>query len=167
MRSTGEVMGIAETFGIAFAKAQIAAGQNLSPKNKTVFLSVNDSEKDQMLEIAKILESLDYSIYSTEGTFNYLKEKGIQSTIVRKAKDPEPNILNLLTERKISLLINIPKGLDALQDNMSIRRLAILLDLPLITTMAGAKATAEALKSYEEAGRKFSVKSLQEYHPVC
>jgi carbamoyl-phosphate synthase large subunit len=163
MRSTGEVMGIDVNFGLAFAKGQLAAGQNILWSSRTAFLSVNDSEKDAMLEIAQTLDNLNYRIYATEGTFNYLNSKGINSTLVRKAKEKEPNILNLLTERKISLLINIPKGREALQDNMSLRRLAVLLDLPLITTLSGAKATAQALESLEKNKMTFTVKSIQEY----
>jgi carbamoyl-phosphate synthase large subunit len=163
MRSTGEVMGIDESFGLAFAKGQLAAGQNIVWSNRTVFLSVNDHEKDGVLPVAKVFEKLNYTIYATEGTFNYLKERGIKSIFVRKAKEAEPNILNLLTERKISVLINIPRGREALQDNMSMRRLAILLDVPLITTTAGAMATAEALQSLEANNMTFKVKSLQEY----
>lgn len=160
MRSTGEVMGIDLNVGLAFAKGQLAAGQNILSKNKTVFLSVNDREKPVMLDIAQKFIKLNYSIYSTEGTFNYLKQNAIKATLVRKAKEKEPNILNFLTERKISLLINIPYTREALQDNMSLRRLAVLLDLPLITTIAGAEATVQALESL--ANMSFEVRALQD-----
>ena len=162
MRSTGEVMGIDKNVGLAFAKGQLAAGQNILSGNKTVFLSVNDREKDEVLSIAENFLKLNYVIYSTEGTFNYLKQNGLKSILVRKAKEKEPNILNFLTERKISLLINIPYTREALQDNMSLRRLAVLLDLPLITTTAGAQITVQALQSLAANNMSFEVKALQD-----
>ncbi len=162
MRSTGEVMGIDKTFGLAFAKGQIAAGQNLMSSNLSVFLSINDEEKEYAVSMTKDLKELGYQVYCTEGTFNYLKEKGLETILMRKAKESSPNILNYLTDRKISVLINLPSGKEALQDNMSIRRLAVLLDLPLITTLAGAKATVEALKSIGQTNGKLSVMALQE-----
>ncbi|MDX1921177.1 MAG: hypothetical protein SFU25_10650, partial [Candidatus Caenarcaniphilales bacterium] len=167
--STGEVMGIDTNFGAAFAKGQIAAGQNIL-QSRTVFLSVNDWEKDhRLINIAKTFDELNFLIYTTEGTYKFLKDNGIKSTLVRKAKEGEPNILNLLAERKVSLLINIPRGKEALEDNMSMRRLAILLDMSLITTLAGAEATAEAMKSLHAGASKNSetglnIKTLQEYH---
>ncbi|MDX1919084.1 MAG: hypothetical protein SFT81_08135 [Candidatus Caenarcaniphilales bacterium] len=113
-------------------------------------MSVKDYEKERAALIAKLLTELGYFIYCTEGTFNCLKEHGIYSQKVRKAKESEPNVINLLTERKVSLIISVPLGRLALQDNMSLRRLAILLDLPLITTIAGADATVQALRSLRE-----------------
>jgi carbamoyl-phosphate synthase large subunit len=96
-----------------------------------------------------------------------LQENNIQSTLVRKAKEGEPNILNLLSERKVSLLVNIPRGPEALEDNMSMRRLAILMDLSLITTMSGAQATVEAMKSlHKDSGKglqSFNLRTIQEY----
>ncbi|MDX1918784.1 MAG: carbamoyl-phosphate synthase large subunit [Candidatus Caenarcaniphilales bacterium] len=163
MRSTGEVMGIDHEFGLAYAKGLIAAGQNLLSTTKAAFLSVNDHEKERAAQIAQLLSELGYFIYCTEGTFNFLKEKGIYSQKVRKAKESEPNVINLLTERKVSLIISVPLGRRALQDNMSLRRLAILLDLPLITTIAGAEATVRALRSLRDTNQSFSVKTIQEY----
>lgn len=163
MRSTGEVMGIDKGFGMAFAKGQVGAGQNLNSSNLSAFLSLNDSDKEHAIELTKTLQAVGYKIYCTEGTHNYLKQKGIETNVVRKAKELSPNILNYLMDKEISLLINIPKGKEALRDNMSIRRLAILMDLPLVTTLAGAKATAEAIKSLREKNGKLSVTSLQEY----
>ncbi|MDJ0625059.1 MAG: carbamoyl-phosphate synthase large subunit [Candidatus Caenarcaniphilales bacterium] len=163
MRSTGEVMGIDSQLGLAFAKGQISAGQNIL-WGRTVFLSVNDKDKGEtLIEIAKTFEDLQFLIYCTEGTFKFLNDHGIKSTMVRKAKEKEPNILNFLTEKKISIIINIPKGNEAIQDNMSMRALAILMDLPLITTIAGAEATSQALQSLAKNRMEFSIKSLQEY----
>jgi carbamoyl-phosphate synthase large subunit len=164
MRSTGEVMGIDRSFGLAFAKGQVAAGQNIL-LSRTVFLSVNDREKDdKLIKLAQTLTELNFLIYATEGTHNFLKERGIVSNFVRKAKELEPNVLTFLSERKISLLINIPRGREALSDNMSMRRLAIILDIPLITTMAGAEATINALESLAKNSMRFEVRPLQEYH---
>ena len=165
MRSTGEVMGIDHNFGLAFAKGQIAAGQNILRGGHNVFLSVSDWEKNKsLITLAKDFLDLGFQLYTTEGTYKFLKDNDLNTHFVRKAKEKEPNIISFLTERKISLIVNIPKGKEALQDNMSMRRLAVLMDIPLITTLAGGIATVEAFKSLNQNSGKFSVKSLQEYN---
>ncbi|HEY9886485.1 MAG TPA: carbamoyl-phosphate synthase large subunit [Vampirovibrionales bacterium] len=166
MRSTGEVMGIDTSFGMAFAKGQIASGQNIV-NSKTVFLSVNDFDKNKhLLHIAKSLHELGHSIYCTKGTHKFLNDHEIPSTMVRKAKEISPNILDLLLDRKIDILINIPKGKEAIEDNMSMRRMAILLDVPLVTTLAGATATIEALQSLKLNNNQFTVQSIQELNKI-
>ncbi len=163
MRSTGEVMATAHDFPTAFAKGQLAAGQKISLTKRSVFLSINDREKDEMLAVAEIFQDLQYELYCTEGTYLFLKERNFQRIRqVKKAQESAPNILNLLMDREISSIINIPRTYRALQDNMSIRRLALLLDIPLITTLAGARATAQALRSMIGGAASPDVLALQD-----
>jgi len=161
MHSTGEVMGIDSSFGLAFAKAQIGSSQDLLSPKKTIFLSVSEEEKPEILEISRKLNQLKYKIYCTQGTYEFLKERNIRTNLVNKAQEIEPNVLTLILNKEFSIIINIPKGKKSLLDNMSIRRLAVLMDLPLITTIAGARATVEALESLQEKNF-LEIKSLQE-----
>ncbi len=162
MRSTGEVMGQDEDFGMAFAKTQMAAKPSL-PLEGNVFLSVKDSDKPQALEIAKGLHDLGFSFYSTEGTAQFLNENGIKTETVLRISEGRPNVADLIKNGKIQLVINTPLGLIPRRDENGIRSEAVLHSVPVITTLGSAFATLQGIRSLKE--KKFSVKSLQAYHP--
>ena len=162
MRSTGEVMGQDEDFGMAFAKTQMAATPSL-PLEGNVFLSVKDSDKPQALEIAKGLHDLGFSFYSTEGTAQFLNENGIKTATVLRISEGRPNVADLIKNGKIQLVINTPLGLIPRRDENGIRSEAVLHGIPVITTLGSAFATLQGIRSLKE--KKFSVKSLQAYHP--
>lgn len=162
MRSTGEVMGQDEDFGMAFAKTQMAAKPSL-PLEGNVFLSVKDSDKPQALEIAKGLQELGFSFYSTEGTAQFLNENAIKTETVLRISEGRPNVADLIKNGKIQLVINTPLGLIPRRDENGIRSEAVLHSVPVITTLGSAFATLQGIRSLKE--KKFSVKSLQAYHP--
>ncbi len=162
MRSTGEVMGQDEDFGMAFAKTQMAAKPSL-PLEGNVFLSVKDSDKPQALEIAKGLQELGFSFYSTEGTAQFFNENGIKTENVLRISEGRPNVADLIKNGKIQLVINTPLGLIPRRDENGIRSEAVLHSVPVITTLGSAFATLQGIRSLKE--KKFSVKSLQAYHP--
>lgn len=162
MRSTGEVMGISDNFGLSFAKSQLSATQKFNLKNKSILLTVSDDEKPNVINIARELVELGFTVYTTVGTHHYLEEQGISTIVIRKAGEMSPNIIDYLIEHRIAYLINLPRGKQALQDSMAIRRVATLMDLPLVTTLAGAVATVEAIKALE-ANTAIPVKALQDY----
>ena len=162
MRSTGEVMGQDEDFGMAFAKTQMAAKPSL-PLEGNVFLSVKDSDKPQALEIAKGLQELGFSFYSTEGTAQFFNENGIKTETVMRISEGRPNVADLIKNGKIQLVINTPLGLIPRRDENGIRSEAVLHSVPVITTLGSAFATLQGIRSLKE--KKFSVKSLQAYHP--
>lgn len=161
MRSTGEVMGIDDDFGIAFMKSQIAAGQNL-PLSGKVFVSVNNRDKRSIVYIVKKLADLGFEIVATSGTCAVLKKNGIDCGLVRKVKEGEPNVLDLVNKGEISLIINTPGDKKTKTDEAKIRSAAVMHNIPLITTVSGAQATVNGIEAYKKKG--FSVKALQDYH---
>ncbi|MBF0522241.1 MAG: carbamoyl-phosphate synthase large subunit [Candidatus Omnitrophica bacterium] len=164
MKSTGEVMGIASTFGEAFAKSQICAGQGLPRKGK-VFISVKDEDKRAAAFIAKKLRDLGFSFVSTSGTGKVLKSNGVDVEVINRYNQGQNNLLNLMTlmkENKIALIINTPSGESSQSDMRSIRAAAILHNVPCITTLQGAWAAVNGIESSQT--RDFSVCSLQEYY---
>ena len=163
MRSTGEVMGQDEDFGIAFAKTQMAAKPSL-PLEGTVFMSVKDSDKPKALEIAKGLHELGFSFVSTEGTAKFLNENGIEAKTTLRISEGRPNVADLIKNGKIQLVINTPLGLIPRRDENGIRSEAVLHSVPVITTLGSAFAALQGIRSIQE--KKFSVKSLQDYHPA-
>lgn len=160
MRSTGEVMGQDEDFGMAFAKTQMAAKPSL-PLEGSVFLSVKDSDKEKALIIAKGLSELGFSFYSTEGTASFLQEHGIEAESVLRISEGRPNVADLIKNGKIQLVINTPLGLIPRRDENGIRSEAVLHGVPVITTLGSAFAALDGIRSLKD--RKFSVKSLQDY----
>ena len=138
MRSTGEVMGISTSYGQAFAKAQLAAGQRL-PQKGTVFLSVNDRDKRQVGPLGKDLLALGFRLLATRGTAAALEAAGIEAEPVFKVNEGRPNIVDLIKTRKIDLIINTPLGRESFYDEKSIRRAAIRHNIPCITTLAAAQ----------------------------
>ena len=160
MRSTGEVMGQDEDFGMAYAKTQMAAKPSL-PLKGNVFLSVKDSDKMKALVVAQGLTKLGFSFYSTEGTAHFLNENGIQAKTVLRISEGRPNVADLIKNGKIQLVINTPLGLIPRRDENGIRTEAVLHKVPVITTLSSAFAALNGIRSLKD--RKFSVKSLQDY----
>ena len=163
MKSTGEVMGVADNFGEAFAKAQLSAGQAL-PSQGTVFFSVNDHDKPAAKDLARRYVDLGFNLVATEGTANVLEEAGLIVERVFKVKEGRPNIVDLIKGDRIQLIINTPRGQDTFFDEKAIRRAAVLARIPTITTIAAATAAAEGIEAIQR--RTTRVVSLQELHPV-
>ncbi len=165
MKSTGEVMGIDKDLGIAFYKAQLAAGSRLplDPSCGKVFISVKDKDKPKIFGIAKKLADMGFKIVSTEGTYKFLKEKGVPVELVYKIQEGRrPNIGDLIKNGEICLIINTPTGTKSKKDAYSIRRLAVNYKIPYYTTVRGAQAAVMAIESMRRAN--LDVKPLQEYY---
>ncbi|WP_055075460.1 carbamoyl-phosphate synthase large subunit [Pseudanabaena sp. 'Roaring Creek'] len=160
MRSTGEVMGIDTEFGRAFAKAQIAAGTHL-PLEGTVFLSVNDRDKSGITSIAEAFVELGFKIVATEGTYKILRRNNIESKQVLKVHEGRPHVGDSMKNGKIQLIVNSPSGEEAKTDGKMIRRTALAYKIPVITTLAGAKAAIAAIRSLQTGA--ISVTALQDY----
>jgi carbamoyl-phosphate synthase large subunit len=163
MKSTGEVMGVADSFGVAFAKAQLSAGVRL-PKEGTVFLSVNDRDKETLLPTARDLRDLGFNLIATTGTQRFLKDHGVESDHIFKAGEGRPNIVDFIKSAKIDLIINTPLGRQSHYDEKAIRRAATQHGVACITTLSGAAAAANAIRALQR--EKLAVRSLQEYHGV-
>ncbi len=161
MKSTGEVMGIDNTFGAAFAKSQMCAGQAL-PKSGKIFLSVNDADKRHIVFLAKRLVDLKFSLVSTRGTAKVLQTNGVKVDEVDKFGEGKNNLLTLIQKNEINLIINTPSGRKSQSDMRSIRAAAILHNVPCITTLQGAHAAVNGIEASFQ--QEFSVKSLQEYY---
>jgi carbamoyl-phosphate synthase large subunit len=160
MRSTGEVMGIDTEFGRAFAKAQIAAGTHL-PLEGTVFLSVNDRDKSGIPSVAEAFVELGFKIVATEGTYKILRRNNIESKQVLKVHEGRPHIGDSMKNGQIQLIVNSPSGEEAKADGKMIRRTALAYRIPVITTLAGAKAAIAAIRSLQTGA--ISVTALQDY----
>nr|MBC8462530.1 carbamoyl-phosphate synthase large subunit [Deltaproteobacteria bacterium] len=161
MKSTGEVMGIDNSFGLAFAKSQLAAGQKL-PLSGTVFISVKDEDKMVLLETAFNLYDLGFKIAATKGTSTFLSKHGISNHRVNKVREGRPNIVDMIKNGEIDLVINTTSNKKAISESYSIRRTALTFNIPYTTTIAGAKATSLAIKSMIKG--KLEVRTIQEYH---
>jgi carbamoyl-phosphate synthase large subunit len=161
MRSTGEVMGIATSFGQAFAKAQAGAGVAL-PAKGTVFVSVNDRDKTQVAPVARALAAAGLLLVATRGTAAALRAAGIEVEPVYKVNEGRPNVIDWIKTRKIDLIINTPLGRESFYDEWSIRRAAIRYNIPCITTLAAAHAAALGIAAEQRAG--FEVAALQDLH---
>ena len=162
MRSTGEVLGIADNFGIAYFKAQDAAGQRL-PLEGNVLITVNRKDREGALEVARNFHKLGFSIFATEGTSQYLNEHGIPSTMVLKLQEGRPNIIDKIKNKEINLIINTPYGPSSKWDDSYIRKAAIRYKIPYITTIAAAQAAVNGIEMRKKYGDEIP-KSLQEYH---
>lgn len=161
MRSTGEVMGVDQNFGLAFMKSQLAGGPSL-PEEGTVFISVNDMDKPSIVEPTRIFQQLGLHIVATKGTAEFLAQKGIDTEHVYKVYESRPNIIDKIKNKEIDLVINTSSGKLTIQDSSSLRQATILYGIPYTTTVAGAKAMALALR--EMKSRNLEVNSLQEYY---
>ena len=163
MKSTGEVMGIDAKFGRAFAKSQIAAGMML-PTGGKVFLSVRDADKAGMLVPARMLHECGFGVAATRGTADFLAGNGIPAETILKINEGRPHVADLIKNGEIALVINTPLGAQSKADSYYIRRTALVYNIPYVTTLAAAKAVAQAIFHLIE--EDLSVRSLQEYHEV-
>ncbi len=164
MRSTGEVLGLAESTGEAFFKAEEGAGATL-PLEGTVLISVNDKDKPEVVEIAGLFRQNGFRILATGGTYDLISGAGIPAEKVRKLYEGRPNILDLMTNGEIQLIINSPIGKDSAHDDSYLRKSAIKNKIPYITTIAAARAAAEGIHRVLTHDRG-SVRSLQEWHKL-
>lgn len=163
MKSTGEVMGIDEDFDVAYYKALRAAGYNL-PTGGGVYITVNDRDKERVLPVAKDLKDMGFQIYATKGTSTYLREHGVDVMTVFKIDDNmSPNAIGLMRAGKINLIINTPSQMSgAVRDGHKMRRLAVELEIPFLTTVQGAAAAVEAIKVATHGD--FTVRAMKEFH---
>jgi carbamoyl-phosphate synthase large subunit len=161
MKSTGEVMGVADTFGEAFAKAQIAAGQVL-PSEGTVFISVNRRDKAQVAVLAQRFADLGFKIVATHGTADTIEESGMLVERVYKVKEGRPNVVDFIKGGKIQLIVNTPYGPDPFFDEKAIRRAAVTHRIPTITTISAAMAAAEGIAAIQRG--EVNVFALQHLH---
>ena len=161
MKSTGEVMGIDPNFGIAFAKTQISTNQ-IFPTSGSVFISVNDKDKDLIVDIAKKLSEMDFQIISTKGTGDILTGSGIKTDRVLKIREGRPNVIDMIKNREIDLIINTPEGGSARSDGYYMRTAAVLYNVPSITTLSAASALLQGIEEMRK-NSKVKVKAIQEY----
>ena len=162
MRSTGEVMGIADNFEAAFFKSQISTGM-LFPKSGNVFLSIRNEDKTKEMGAAcKILKKIGFKIIATKGTKSFLDKEGVDSQLVKKVFEGRPNIADLLKDKKINIVMNTTQGKQSIEDSKDIRSLALNNKIPYYTTARGIIAIINSLK--DNMGGKISVKAIQEYH---
>ncbi|MFB3891597.1 MAG: carbamoyl-phosphate synthase large subunit [Phycisphaerae bacterium] len=171
MRSTGEVMGIDRNFGLAFAKSQMAAGMTL-PLTGTVFLSVNDADKQYVAAVAKSLAAMGFDLVATGGTCRMIEAAGVKCRRIYKLNEGRPNIADLITNREVQLIINTPTTRGPRTDEGKIRAMATLHNVPLITTITGAEAAVTAIEALRAGGpdtqtaaHAWTVRPLQEYFP--
>jgi carbamoyl-phosphate synthase large subunit len=163
MRSTGEVMGTARSFGLAYAKAELAAGEAL-PTGGTVFLSTHDRDKPALVPVAQRLSELGFRLVATEGTARSLRESGLAVESILKVHEGRPNIEDAIRSGEIQLVINTPVGRQAAHDDRYLRRAAIDYAVPAVTTLAGARAAVEAIAALQD--ETLPVNALQDLHPV-
>jgi len=161
MKSTGEVMGVADNFGEAFAKAQVAAGQKL-PTQGCVFLSVTDHDKPHVAEVARKFVDMGFKLVATAGTADIIEEAGMACDRVYKVKEGRPNVVDLIKGDRIQLIVNTPQGPDPFFDEKAIRRAAVTARIPTITTLAAARAAAEGIAALQRG--EVNVKALQQLH---
>ncbi len=161
MKSTGEVMGVGDGFGKAFAKAQIAAGNTL-PLVGNVFVSVRDADKEGVLHVARELKEMGFNILATRGTVRFLAEHGVETEYVHKVNAGRPHIVDEIKSKKVAMVINTSFGAKSVADSYSIRRSSIENGVPYFTTIAGAHAATRGIKAKKKEA--LDVMSLQEYH---
>ena len=161
MKSTGEVMGVADNFGEAFAKAQIAAGQKL-PTQGCVFVSVTDHDKPHVADVARKFVDMGFKLVATAGTADVIEAAGMACERVYKVKEGRPNVVDLIKGDRIQLIVNTPEGADPFFDEKAIRRAAVTARIPTITTLAAARAAAEGIAALQRG--EVNVKALQHLH---
>jgi len=159
MKSTGEVMGIDENFGLSFAKSQMACGNEL-PESGTAFISVKNKDKKNALNFAKKLKKLNFKLCATSGTAKYLNVNGISCKKINKVREGSPHIIERLNAKKIELVINTTEGKKSVSDSYSLRRSTLVNKIPYCTTLAAANACIEAINSLKN--KKITVKAIQE-----
>ncbi len=161
MKSTGEVMGGAANFGSAFAKAQLAVGQQL-PESGTVFVSVNNDDKPNALPVVRDLKQLGFAIVATRGTAAYLRAHGVAVEVIYKVNEGRPNVADQAVNGKIQLIINTPMGRESFFDDRAVRRVAMMQGIACITTLTGASAAVSAIRSLRT--HSLGVRALQDYY---
>jgi carbamoyl-phosphate synthase large subunit len=161
MKSTGEVMGGAATFGSAFGKAQLAAGLRL-PSSGTAFISVNNHDKPAVVQIGRDLRDLGFNLVATRGTASFLRAHGLEAEIVFKVNEGRPHVGDEILNNRIQLVINTPLGRESYFDDRTVRRVAMMHNVPCITTLTGAAAAVNAIRAMHSEG--LVVRALQEYH---
>ena len=159
MKSTGEVMGVGRTFGEAFSKALLAAGDEL-PARGTVLVSVRDGDKRATVEVSRDLEALGYGIAATRGTANALEAAGVRCRTVNKVQEGRPHVVDMLKNGEIDMIVNTTHGRQAIADSYAIRRTALQYRVPYFTTIAGARALVEAIRAPDAT----AVRAMQEIH---
>jgi carbamoyl-phosphate synthase large subunit len=160
MKSTGEVMGIDHSFGLAFAKSQMAAGFKM-PTKGTIFISVNDYHKDKIVSVAESFQNMGFKIIATKGTAKYLKDHGIKAGVVLKLSEGRPHIVDYIKNGDIQMVINTGIGRKSSRDALHIRRGALIYNILYTTTIAGARALCAAVSAIKS--KSWQVCSLQEY----
>jgi carbamoyl-phosphate synthase large subunit len=161
MKSTGEVMGIDEDFGLAYGKSQTACGNKI-PLSGKIFISLKDKDKEASVPIAKKLFELGFSLIATRGTAGYLRDHGLAVEVINKVAEGRPHIVDLIKNSEIHFVINTVSGAPAQKDSFSIRQSALQYRVPFTTTMSGASAVANAIEMLKK--KKVHIKSIQEYH---
>jgi len=161
MKSTGEGMGIADNFGQAYAKAQMACGGEL-PLSGTAFLSVNDNDKPNLVPIARELADMGFQLVATHGTATFLQRHGLQVETVYKVHEGRPNTVDLIKNREIDLVINTPLGKPSFYDEAALRRAAVTYGVPYTTTLSAAWAAVQAIRAMRD--NDWAVRPLQEWH---
>jgi carbamoyl-phosphate synthase large subunit len=161
MKSTGEVMGGSDNFGAAFHKAMMSAGQRL-PENGCVFISVNNSDKQTVLPIARDLAQLGFKLVATRGTAAFLRAHGLDVDVMYKVNEGRPHVADHIVNRSIDMVINTPLGRESFFDDRSVRRAATMAQIPCITTLTGASAAVSAIRAMRQ--QTLTVRSLQDYY---
>ncbi|MFZ3122825.1 MAG: carbamoyl-phosphate synthase large subunit [Thermodesulfovibrionales bacterium] len=161
MKSTGEVMGIDEDFGIAYAKAQLSSNNRIPTSGKIV-ISVRDEDKDGICDIVKKLHAMGFEVIATRGTAEHLSSKGIEVEVINKVKEGRPHIVDLIKNKEVNFIINTVSDAQAQRDSFSIRQSALQYRVPYTTTVSGAKAVVNAIDMLRR--KNISIKSIQEYH---
>jgi carbamoyl-phosphate synthase large subunit len=161
MKSTGEVMGIDEDFGLAFGKSQTSSGNRI-PLSGKIFISLKDKDKEASVPIVRKLIELRISVIATRGTAQYLKNKGLEVEVINKVTEGRPHIVDLIKNKEIHFVINTVSGAQAQKDSFSIRESALQYRVPFTTTISGAKAAVNAIEMLKK--KRVHIKSIQEYH---
>ena len=167
MRSTGEVMGIADNFGLAFSKAQAAVGMPLPKPSepgspRKVFCSVHDRDKEDLIDVARQLEQLGFTLVATSGTREALEARGVSAEFIYKLREGRPSIYDAIVNHEVALVINTPLDEEAQRDELYLRRAAVERGVPYVTTISAARAAVEGIRA--SRGCRPAVCSLQEYH---
>ena len=160
MRSTGEVIGLDRSFGIAFAKSQLGGGTKV-PVKGAVFVSVRDSDKERILDTVRALIEIGFTVRATGGTARYLEQNGVAATKINKVSEGRPHCVDAIANGAIQLVFNTTEGAQALSDSRSLRRAALLHKVPYYTTLAGAVAATQGIRAYKAGD--LEVRALQDY----
>ena len=161
MKSTGEVMGIDEDFGLAFGKSQTSSGNRI-PLSGKIFISLKDKDKQASVPIVRKLIELGLSVIATRGTARYLKDNGLEVEVINKVTEGRPHIVDLIKNKEIHFVINTVSGAQAQKDSFSIRQSALQYRVPFTTTISGAIAAVNAIEMLKK--KRVHIKSIQEYH---